>query len=199
MTPQDIRTLKLLEAIETDDGPSQRDLARRLDVSLGLVNAFIRRLARKGYFKVTHIPRQRARYILTPKGALEKTRLTCEYIAYSVSFYREARQRMRRLFKGLQKRGMRRVILFGVSELAEIAYISMQEVGIRLEAIVDCQPPVRTWMGFDVRTPDQMNWSGGTPVLITAAGSDAEGVARLAAFGVEAGRILRLDSGLMPS
>ena len=195
MTPQEIRTLKLLEAIEADDGASQRDLARRLDVSLGLVNAFIKRLARKGYFKVTHIPRKRARYILTPKGALEKTRLTCEYIAYSISFYREARQRMHRLLKGLQKRSVRRMVLYGVSELAEIAYISMQEVGIRLEAIVDPAPTARAWMGFAVLTPDQVNWKGGLPVLITAIGPEAESVAQLAAFGVDAGRILSLGAG----
>ncbi len=195
MTPQEIRTLKLLEAIEADDGASQRDLARRLNVSLGLVNAFIKRLARKGYFKVTQIPRKRARYILTPKGALEKTRLTCEYIAYSVSFYREARQRMQRLFKGLQGRAVRRMVLYGVSELAEIAYISMQEVGIRLEAIVDPQPAARAWMGFAVLTPDQVNWKNGPPVLITAIGPEAESAAQLAALGVDAGRILSLGAG----
>jgi DNA-binding MarR family transcriptional regulator len=83
MHPNNIRTLKLLEAIEADPGPSQRDLAQQLGVSLGLVNAFVRRLARKGYFKVRQVPKNRARYILTPRGALEKTHLTLEYIQFS--------------------------------------------------------------------------------------------------------------------
>ena len=167
MNPQDIRTLKLLEALEADPGPSQRDLAQQLDVSLGLVNSFLKRLARKGYFKVTNIPRNRVRYILTPKGVIEKTRLTYEYITYSVSFYREARQRFRMLFKALQKKGVRSVILYGVSELAEIAYISMQEFSIRLEAIIDDDQAIDALMGIKVQLPDRMNWRGETPVVLT--------------------------------
>jgi hypothetical protein len=36
--------------------PSQRQLARHLDISLALVNSFIKRLAHKGYFKVHPYP-----------------------------------------------------------------------------------------------------------------------------------------------
>ena len=59
MDNQDIRTLKILEEIGTDNVPSQRELARKLNVSLGLVNSFVKRLAQKGYFKVTTIPKCR--------------------------------------------------------------------------------------------------------------------------------------------
>ena len=192
MNPQEIRTLKLLEAIEADYRPSQRDLARQLDVSLGLINSFIKRLARKGYFKITHIPKHRARYVLTPKGAIEKTRLTCEYIAYSVSFYREARQRLQNLFSDMKKRGERSVIFFGVSELTEIAYISMQEFGIHLEAIVDEDPRVQTLLGVTVKTPDQVKWTGKIPVLITELKQGPDSSDRLLTLGVDAGRILQL-------
>ena len=71
MNPQDIRTLQILEAIESNDAPSQRDLAESLNISLGLINSFVRRLTKKGYFKITHLPRNRVSYILTPKGIAE--------------------------------------------------------------------------------------------------------------------------------
>jgi DNA-binding MarR family transcriptional regulator len=92
MDPKDIRTLKILEKADNDIIPSQRDLARELNISLGLVNSFIKRLVKKGYFKVTHVPRNRVRYMLTPMGASEKTRLTYLYIQYSYNFYKDARQ-----------------------------------------------------------------------------------------------------------
>jgi len=66
MDQQELRTLQLLEEIESNRSPSQRDLATHLNISLGLVNAFMKRLAKKGYFKITNIPRNRVRYILTP-------------------------------------------------------------------------------------------------------------------------------------
>lgn len=192
MDPRDIRTLKLFEAIEADPGSSQRDLARQLNVSLGMTNSFLKRLARKGYFKVTHIPKNRARYLLTPKGAVEKTRLSYEYISHSLSFYRESRQRMKKLFQDLAQKGRHRVILYGLSDLAEIAYVSMQEFGVHIEAIVDAYPPSQTFMGIKVQTPDQMNWKGSVPVLITDLDCGGENLDRLKALGVAAERILRL-------
>ena len=56
MDTQDIRTLKILQEYDAGDSPSQRYLSRKLDISLGLVNSFLKRLAKKGYFKITTIP-----------------------------------------------------------------------------------------------------------------------------------------------
>jgi DNA-binding MarR family transcriptional regulator len=137
MDPVDIRTLHLLEEIEKNHSPSQRQLARHLNISLGLVNSFIKRLAHKGYFKVTHIPKNRVRYILTPKGAAEKSRLTYEYIKLSYVFFKDARKKMQKLLKDLESQGVKRVIFFGATELAEIAYLSLQYTNIELAAVLD--------------------------------------------------------------
>ena len=137
MNPVDIRTLHLLEEIEKNHSPSQRQLARHLDISLGLVNSFIKRLAHKGYFKVTHIPKNRVRYILTPKGAAEKSRLTYEYIKLSYVFFKDARKKMQKLLQDLESQGVKRVIFFGATELAEIAYLSLQHTNIELAAVLD--------------------------------------------------------------
>jgi len=51
MDHKDIRTLKLLEEIEENHVQSQRELAKKLNISLGLVNSFIKRLAHKGFFQ----------------------------------------------------------------------------------------------------------------------------------------------------
>jgi len=85
MDHKDIRTLKLLEEIEENHVQSQRELAKKLNISLGLVNSFIKRLAHKGFFKITTIPKNRVKYILTPEGAVEKTRLAYKYIQHSYS------------------------------------------------------------------------------------------------------------------
>ncbi|MDF1593886.1 MAG: winged helix-turn-helix transcriptional regulator, partial [Desulfobacterales bacterium] len=137
MDNQDIRTLKILEEIDNDHVPSQRDLAKKLNVSLGLVNSFIKRLAHKGYFKITTIPKNRARYILTPKGAAEKSRLTYEYIRYSFQFYKASRKKLQKIFKTLEKENVQNIVFYGVSDLTEIAFISLQETSLQLIAVVD--------------------------------------------------------------
>ncbi|MBL7180959.1 MAG: winged helix-turn-helix transcriptional regulator [Pseudomonadota bacterium] len=137
MNRQDIRTLKILEEIDKGNDPSQRELAKKLDISLGLANSFIKRLVQKGYFKVTNIPKKRVKYILTPKGAAEKTRLTYKYIQYSYKFYSETRQKLSKLFKELESQGILRMVFYGANDFAEIAYISLQETRIQIVAVVD--------------------------------------------------------------
>jgi DNA-binding MarR family transcriptional regulator len=154
MDTKDIRTLKILEEIEKDETPSQRDLAGKLNISLGLVNSFIKRLAKKGYFKVTNIPANRVRYMLTPKGAAEKTRLTYEYIKYSFSFYRDTRYQMRETMMNLKESGVQNIVLFGTAELAEIAYLTIQEADLRLVAIIDSGSVGLKKMGNTVQNPD---------------------------------------------
>ncbi|VEN74534.1 conserved hypothetical protein [Candidatus Desulfarcum epimagneticum] len=136
MDQQEIRTLKILEQMDAGHPPSQRALAESLNVSLGLVNSFIKRLVSKGYFKATHIPRNRIKYILTPQGAAEKTRLTYEYIKYSFGFYQDARQRLSSLLKGLEEKGVRQIAFYGVSDIAEIAYMCLHETSMELVAVV---------------------------------------------------------------
>jgi len=107
MNNNELRTLKILEEIEKDYAPSQRELARQLNISLGLANSFIKRFVQKGYFKVKNIPKNRVKYILTPKGMAEKTRLTYRYIQYSFEFYKRSRQELRRMFSNLVRQGVR--------------------------------------------------------------------------------------------
>ncbi|TLY35792.1 MAG: winged helix-turn-helix transcriptional regulator, partial [Nitrospirae bacterium] len=58
------RDLQLLSEVERDASVTQRSLAKKLGVALGLTNLYLKRLARKGYIKITTIPRNRIKYLL---------------------------------------------------------------------------------------------------------------------------------------
>ena len=150
METQDLRTLKILEKVDNGYSPSQRDLARELNISLGLVNSFIKRLALKGYVKVSSIPRKRIQYILTPKGMAEKSRLTYHYIQSSYQYYRQARQKLQKLFGELETQGVQSVVFHGASDLAEIAFLSLQETGINLVGVVDDRNPGKKLLGHEI-------------------------------------------------
>lgn len=68
MNFQGQRDLLLLSEVERDGAVTQRSLSTKLGVALGLTNLYLKRLARKGYIKITTIPSHRARYLLTPQG-----------------------------------------------------------------------------------------------------------------------------------
>ena len=190
MNNQDIRTLKILEEIENSDAPSQRDMARTLDVSLGLVNSFIKRLARMGYFKVSTIPANRVKYILTPKGAAEKTRLTYEYIKYSFEFYKNSRHKLKSLFKKLESSGVKRVVFFGISDLAEIAYIALQETDIELVAVVDQEKNGQHFIKYEVIAPSDLCGMSFDKIVITGIDSAEEYRGVIRETGVSEERII---------
>jgi DNA-binding MarR family transcriptional regulator len=171
MDAKDIRTLKILEEVEREKSQSQRDLARELNISLGLVNSFIKRLAKKGFLKISTIPKNRIRYILTPKGAAEKSRLTYLYIQHSYKFYKEARQKLRDRYTDFEKIGIRRIVFYGASDLAEIAFVSLQETSLDLVAVVDDEKIGNRFMKHTVMDPGRLNTPIFDKILITSVNS----------------------------
>ncbi len=130
MDKKDIKTLQLLEEIDKNKSINQRTIATNLNISLGLTNSFIKRLTKKGYIKISTIPKNRIKYLLTPNGIVEKTRLTYDYIKLSFSFYRDTRNKLSLIFKELEDQGIKKVAFYYANEIAEIAYISLQETNI---------------------------------------------------------------------
>ena len=152
----ELRKLRLLEALESNQVLSQRELAQKLDISLGLVNSFIRRLAKKGYFKITTIPKNRVKYILTPKGIAEKSKLTYEYINYSLHFYKDTRLKLKQKFEDLQQEGVNKIAIHGTGHFAEIAFISLKETDIELVAVIDGNNAGKHFMGYLVDIPQNL-------------------------------------------
>jgi len=137
MDKENIHILRLMGEIERDASPSQRELSSRLNLSLGLVNTFIKRLVSKGYFKVKTMPRNRVKYFLTPKGLARKSRLTVEYLQYSVNFYKDIKNLLINKFKEMEKARMKSVMFFGAGEVAELAYLYLQLTNLHLVGIID--------------------------------------------------------------
>jgi DNA-binding MarR family transcriptional regulator len=193
MDNQDLRTLKILEEIDNDHTPSQRDLAKTLDISLGLVNSFVKRLAQKGYFKIRSIPKNRVRYILTPKGAAEKTRLTYEFIQYSFQFYKESRKKLQKLFIDLASQGVRRIVFYGVTDFAEIAYLSLQETRIQMVAIFDDSEIGNNFLRFVVANPENLTSFQFDKILISDPNKKEAIMNQIITKGILPDKIITLD------
>lgn len=172
MEQHEINTLKILEALEENPAQTQRALSKRLKISLGLVNAFTKRLAHKGYFKIITIPKNRIQYILTPKGLAEKTKLTYQYVLHSLKFYNDTRSKFEALFVRISKQNMKRVFFFGASGLAEIAYIVLQETDLKLAGVFDEVATGEKFLGMTIKgVSDLSEISSRDVVIITKIGN----------------------------
>jgi len=141
-------TLEILEAIEADSRISQRGLARELGVALGLTNSYLKRCVRKGLVKIQEAPANRYLYYLTPKGLAEKSRLTAQYLSYSFDFYRRAGDSLKRVYGRCHRDGYKRIILAGVSYLAEIALLRVGEYGLQIVAVYDPEAETEQFHGL---------------------------------------------------
>src|SRR5574340_629821 len=105
----DYRSLLLLDEISKGTELTQRDLSRKLNVALGLVNSYVKNLVSKGYITVSTIPRKRYKYYLTPSGFAEKTRLTYQHLQNFTNLYRVARRDFSLLFNKIQNSDIKTV------------------------------------------------------------------------------------------
>lgn len=143
-------TLEILEAVASRSDVTQRHLADRLGVALGLANSYMKRCARKGFIKITQAPANRYLYYLTPHGLAEKTRLTAEYLTSSFEFYHRASDSIAESFRFCAEQHMRRVLLAGVSELAEIGSVRAHDFEISLVGTFDPDSLLKKFIGKPV-------------------------------------------------
>ena len=144
------RSLQILHELANDDSLTQRDLSSRLGIALGLVNSYIKNLVKKGYITVKAIPTKRYAYYLTPSGFTEKTRLTYHMLQDYTNIYRQARKNLQTLFGELLEQGVKTVVFAGTDEVAEIAYLTLQESNLKLAGVVDMENLGATFFGNKV-------------------------------------------------
>lgn len=130
------RDLRLLEAVHQDGRVTQRGLAGKLGMALGLANVYLKRMVHKGFIKVVNVQPNRITYLVTPRGIAEKARLTYEFMDYSLHLYGEVRQHLRAALQACAEAG-KRVAICGRGEAAELAYLSLKESGLEPVAVFD--------------------------------------------------------------
>lgn len=144
------RVLELLDAVGRRSDLSQRHLASHMGVALGLTNSYLRRCIRKGFIKISSAPANRYLYYLTPKGFAEKSRLTAKFLSTSFGFYRSASRSCAQVFEQCEEQELRRVLLCGVSDLAEIALLRAIEAELTVVGVLDRSSERKTFLGRPV-------------------------------------------------
>jgi DNA-binding MarR family transcriptional regulator len=148
------RELTVLDAVARDQHITQRHLAAHLGIALGLTNIYLKRLIRKGYIKCVNVQANRLLYLITPQGIAEKSRLTYEFMDYSLHLYREVRQHLTEVLRPCRDGGAQRIAVYGVGEAAELAYLSLKEQGLEPVAIFAAQAG-GTFLGIPIRGLDE--------------------------------------------
>ena len=133
---------QILSHIQENPDTTQADIATTLDVAVGSVNWYVKGLINKGYIKVTQMQRRRLRYLLTPQGIAEKTRLTGKFMKASLKWYRVTREDSKRYLEQVKEAGYDTVSIEGDGDLAEIVYLSCLEAEVKVTNEINGAYPV---------------------------------------------------------
>ncbi|MBL8807266.1 MAG: winged helix-turn-helix transcriptional regulator [Rhodospirillales bacterium] len=132
-----LATMRVLDAVESRAGVTQRLLASELGIAVGLINAYIKRCVRKGYLKTTRAPARRYAYYLTPEGFAEKSRLAARFFVSGFQFFRTARGQCAEVFAECARRNLKRLVLCGSGDMCEVAIIAATEFDVELVGVYD--------------------------------------------------------------
>ena len=192
--PSDVdhRSLQILDELSNNDSLTQRDLSSRLGIALGLVNSYIKNLVKKGYITVRAIPPKRYTYYLTPNGFTEKTRLTYHLLQDYTRIYREARSNLKKIFHDLQESGAKKIVFAGADEVAEIAYITLQETGMDLSSVVDEELAGKKFFGKTIQPMHALQAMQYDCIVVTSYLNDKNIYKQILSAGIDKDSIRRL-------
>jgi len=122
------KELKVIDEVSKDVNLTQRDISRKVGISLGMVNIILKRLTKKGYIKAGQLNGKRIQYILTPKGFAEKTKKSYHYILRTITSLRQMKRKIQEIILKEYESGQREFIILGNGELADIVEISLRSL-----------------------------------------------------------------------
>ena len=136
MTPEELRTLSLFNTVESRPEINQRQLARELNVSLGLTNNYFQRVLKKGWIRAKQVKPRRWLYFLTPQGALEKSRLSLSYMHRTLDSFRELKRKGDEHLRILSNKGVSGIHLCGENDLTDVLSFCFSGVEIKLLSVI---------------------------------------------------------------
>jgi len=101
---------RLLKLLSRESNLTQRNMAKRMGISLGKVNYCVSELAKRGFIKMNRFKdssnKIRYIYLLTPRGLEEKASLTLAFLRRKTLEYEETKRQIRELSAELEEENL---------------------------------------------------------------------------------------------
>ena len=129
-TTLDEREFELINIIGAQISCNQRDLSRRMDMSLGMTNMLIKRLIAKGYIRIRQLNRKKVEYLLTPKGFAEKMRKSVKYTLNTIQRIGLIKQGLKDILLKYYGQGERFFVILGRSDFALLVEMVLKDISV---------------------------------------------------------------------
>lgn len=121
----------VIREVSNNHKPTQRHIAYKVGISLGLTNLIIKRLTRKGYIKIKEVPPRTIEYMLTPKGFAEKAKKSYHFTLRTIDIIKTLKQNIQEIILSEYKKGVREFTISGNGELTTITQIAFETLELK--------------------------------------------------------------------
>lgn len=117
----------IMSEVSTNEKVTQRELSRKLGVSVSTVNLLMNKMIREGLIKMTQVSQKQVLYMLTPAGMMEKAKKTVNYLKIHYKAIYETKEKIKNVLDNLSNEHDIIFILIKNDEMSEIITLAVQE------------------------------------------------------------------------
>lgn len=143
---------RLLDALDSEEITSQRQLAECSGMSLGKVNFLLKSFLEKGLVKIGNFKKSPHKigyaYLLTPKGIETKSRLAVGFVISKLKEYDLLRQRIAEKLFLLEQRPHKRFIFVGTKIVQDCLVSLIKDKNLNIHIVGRCES-VEALAGFE--------------------------------------------------
>jgi DNA-binding MarR family transcriptional regulator len=163
-----LNRFNILDQLGSNARLTQAELARRCDLSVAMVNNYMKELCSSGLLEYHRRSSKSISYHLTPSGREQLQTIQEELIQEMVSLFAEAKERIRERILASAKGELQRVILYGSGHLAELIFHALELAKVGVMGICDDDPDRigQEWCGRQVISPSQIKYMAPDAVVI---------------------------------
>ena len=130
----DVATLQTIaDTLKEDPLASQRVLAENAGMSIGLMNAVIKRFVERGWIMLSNVNLRKISYVLTSEGIAELTARSQNFARRTFELANKYNQQLCELVAQTKKSGKNKVILYGQSYIKFLLEYACQTQGVIFE------------------------------------------------------------------
>ncbi|MFH1985666.1 MAG: MarR family EPS-associated transcriptional regulator [Pseudomonadota bacterium] len=133
------KDFQILDALDSGDICTQRQLSDHTGISLGQINYVLRRLLDKGFVKVGNFRKNPNKlgyiYKLTPKGIETRSRLAVSFVVKRLGEYRELKSRLVVRLADFEKNGLIQVVFVGPAIVKEFIETIIRTESMKLRLV----------------------------------------------------------------
>jgi len=139
--------LNTLLEIKQNPSLTQRSLAHRLNISLGLTNAILQNLIHRGWIKAKRMTGRKILYLITPEGMANISRLMYNRFQETLHYYQYTKDLLTAYLMKLYQQGEKTINIYGTGQLAEITYYAGISTPLKINAIISDDPSKEKFLG----------------------------------------------------